>query len=103
MFCPKCGSVLFPKNEKGKKVFKCSCGYSDKKMEAPKLTEKVTNEDEFPVVDTEVETLPLTEAECPKCGHDKAYFWTMQTRASDEPETKFFKCEKCKNIWRDYS
>jgi len=103
MFCPKCGSVLFPKNEKGKKVFKCSCGYSDKKMEAPKLTEKVTNEDEIPVVDTEVETLPLTEAECPKCGHDKAYFWTMQTRASDEPETKFFKCEKCKNIWRDYS
>jgi len=103
MFCPKCGSVLFPKTEKGKKVFKCSCGYSDKNMEPPQFKEKLGDEKEVPVVDKEIETLPLTEAECSKCGHTKAYFWTMQTRASDEPETKFFRCQKCKHTWRDYS
>jgi len=103
MFCPKCGSVLFPKNEKGKKVFRCSCGYTDKNMEAPQFKEELPEDEEVPVVDKEIVTLPLTEAECSKCGHGKAYFWTLQTRASDEPETKFFRCEKCKHTWRDYS
>jgi len=102
MFCPKCGSVLFPKNEKGKKVFKCSCGYSDKNMEA-QYKENMGEKEEIPVVDEEIETLPETDAECPKCGHTKAHFWTQQTRASDEPETKFFRCAKCKHTWRDYS
>ena len=35
--------------------------------------------------------------------YKKSYFWMMQTRGSDEPETKFYKCEKCKHVWRDYS
>ena len=103
VFCPKCGSVLFPKKEKGKKVFRCSCGYVDKKMQAPELKEELGPREEIPVVDKEIEPLPLAEAECPKCGHNKAYFWTLQTRASDEPETKFFRCEKCRHTWRDYS
>jgi len=51
---------------------------------------------------TELETLPKTDAECDKCGHRTAFFWTVQTRAGDEPETKFLKCEKCGNTWRDY-
>jgi transcription factor S len=103
MFCPKCGTVLFPKNEKGKKVFRCSCGYTDKKMEAPTFRENLGGGPQVAVVDREIEPLPLTEAACPECGNDKAYYWTMQTRASDEPETKFYKCQKCKHTWRDYS
>ncbi|MBI2108536.1 transcription factor S, partial [Candidatus Woesearchaeota archaeon] len=31
-----------------------------------------------------------------------AYFWLVQTRAGDEPETKFLRCEKCSHTWRDY-
>ena len=27
MFCPKCGSILVPKKDDGKKVLVCSCGY----------------------------------------------------------------------------
>ena len=42
-------------------------------------------------------------AECPKCGHRTAYFWLVQTRAGDEPETKFLRCEKCGHTWRDYN
>ena len=45
---------------------------------------------------------PLVDKECPKCGNKKAYFWEIQTRASDEPATQFFKCEKCKHTWRHY-
>ena len=66
--------------------------------------EKNEQPKDLEVVDpTQLESLPLTAAECPKCGHKKAFFWLIQTRASDEPETKFMKCEKCKHIWRDYS
>ena len=38
----------------------------------------------------------------PKCDHKEAWFWTSQTRAGDEAETKFFKCTKCRHTWREY-
>ncbi|MBR9690126.1 transcription factor S [Candidatus Woesearchaeota archaeon] len=106
MFCPKCGSLLTPKKEKGTTVLNCKCGYTNKKVEEVKpITEKVSTEDkEIEVItDEETKTLPLTDEECPKCGHNKAYYWTVQTRAADEPETKFLKCEKCGHTWRDYA
>lgn len=106
MFCPKCGSLLTPKKEKNKSVLVCRCGYADKKAEEiGPITETVkTDAREVEVVgDEETKTLPLTDAECEKCGHTHAYYWTVQTRASDEPETKFLRCEKCRYTWRDYS
>jgi transcription factor S len=103
MFCPKCGSVLFPKKEKGKKMLRCSCGYTNKNADVPQVKEAVIQNENIPIVDKEIEPNPLTDADCPRCGHKKAYYWTVQTRAGDEPETKFFKCEKCKHTWRDYS
>jgi DNA-directed RNA polymerase subunit M len=48
------------------------------------------------------EDLPKVKEDCPDCGHDTAFFWTKQTRASDEPETKFYRCVKCKKTWREY-
>jgi len=105
MFCPKCGSILKPKNEKGKKVLYCSCGYTDKDVKKAEIKEEVKDTSgELEVVEPEEElkSLPITETECPKCKHKKAYFWLVQTRAGDEAETKFLKCEKCKHTWRDY-
>lgn len=103
MFCPKCGALLTTKQIKDKMVMACSCGYSSK--EGPQeIKEKVTSEQkEIAVVSEDEKIYPLTDEPCPKCGHLKAYFWTQQTRGADEPETKFFKCEKCKHSWRDYS
>lgn len=103
MFCPKCGSILVPKKESGKYVLSCSCGYKSKDSENTSLKEEVKEQKEIDVIDQDFEGKPLVEAECPKCSHNKAYFWTQQTRSSDEPETKFYKCEKCKHVWRDYS
>ncbi len=103
MFCPKCGSLLMPKKEEGKKIMACSCGFKDKNAETNKIKEVVEKNREVEVVDEANETLPKTEAECSKCGHNEAYFWMIQTRASDEPETRFFRCGKCKYTWREYS
>ena len=102
-FCPKCGSLLLPKKENGKKILKCNCGYKNKKGEKIELKEKFdTSKNKIETIEEEVEAMPLTDAECPKCGHKKAYYWMVQTRSSDEAPTKFFKCEKCKKVWRDY-
>lgn len=102
MFCPKCGSLLKPNKEK-KKTLICSCGYKSK-SEGMSVKETIESKNKnIDVVDREIETLPKTDAECPKCHHRTAYYWLVQTRAGDEPETKFLKCEKCKHIWRDYN
>lgn len=106
-FCPKCGAIMRPRKEGEKVIFECSCGETvrggsteiTERKEVPKKEEDV----EVEVVDGEVETLPVTREECPKCGNDRAYYWLVQTRAGDEAETKFLKCTKCKHTWRDYS
>ena len=102
MFCPKCKSILLPKKVEGKKVMACSCGYNSTGLEQRKVSEKSTGSVDVAVVDREIETMPLCAAECPKCEHDQAYYWMVQTRAGDEAETKFLKCQKCKHTWREY-
>ncbi|RLG87398.1 MAG: transcription factor S, partial [Thermoprotei archaeon] len=39
---------------------------------------------------------------CPRCGYDEVYYWEVQTRAADEPTTRFFKCARCGYVWREY-
>lgn len=99
-FCPKCGAVLIQK----RKNDGCPrCNYSAKGRTKIKTSEKVEGRKQVVVVsekDTQVH--PIITEECKKCGHDKVYFWTVQTRAGDEAETKFFKCVKCAHTWRDY-
>lgn len=104
MFCPKCGSLLLPKKTDSRKYLACSCGYSTKDLSGAKIREDIIKKPKKieVVKEDELEILPETDAECPKCKNSMAYYWTVQTRASDEPETKFLKCTKCKHIWRDY-
>jgi len=104
MFCPKCGSMVLPKKEGKNNVIRCACGYTNAEAETIEIKEEVKRKDVIlePASDND-EMLPITEAECPKCKNKKAYFWLVQTRAGDEPETKFLKCTKCKHTWRDYS
>jgi len=100
MFCPECGSVLMPKQIKGKTRKVCSCGYEE--GGSIELSEKKEVAEGLAVIEKEEEIHPITKADCPKCGNKEARWWTIQTRAADEPETKFFKCTKCKKTWRDY-
>lgn len=103
MFCPKCGSLLKTKQQKNKPTHYCSCGYSSEVKEATTIKETIDKKDDIIEVVENTEIHPLTDEDCSKCGHNKAYWWTQQTRAGDEADTKFFKCEKCKHTWRDYS
>jgi len=100
-FCPKCESLLIPSPEK--KTLTCSCGYSMRSKAELKLKEVNKQETESKVDSEGEETLAKVKEECPKCGHPEAYNWSLQTRATDEPETQFYRCLKCKHTWREYA
>lgn len=105
LFCPECGTLLVPKEDGKKTILKCqNCNYSNVENEEILLHEKVEKKKKIEVVDeNDIETLPKTDEECPKCGNKEAYYWSVQTRAGDEAETRFFQCTKCGHRWRDYS
>ena len=95
-FCESCGAMLM-----GSECSRCGDKSTGKvKLEA---SEKVEIAKEIAVVtEGENEINPKVEIECPKCKHREAFFWTKQTRSSDEAETKFYKCTDCKYTWRAY-
>lgn len=100
-FCPKCGALMVPKQGKKRKSLACDCGYRTKqKPSVTSLKEKVPIGRGIEVVDKKLELLPKTDEECPKCKNKEAYYWTVQTRAGDEAETRFLECTKCKHRWR---
>ncbi len=101
-FCPKCGALLVQK----KKHDGCPrCSYNSKNKIKLKVTEKVGSNfrnQEIGVMKKKTDVLPIITEKCKKCGNEKVFFWTVQTRAGDEAETKFFKCTKCSFTWREY-
>jgi transcription factor S len=104
-FC-NCGGLLVPKS--GSKMMECrKCGKkktikNKKTVKVKTLVKKEHNHIFVVEQKKKFEVLPQTDAECPECNHRKAHWWMIQTRAGDEPPTRFFKCAKCKHVWREY-
>ena len=80
----------------------CSCGYQARNSKNLVIKEKMGSVKKIEIIDKTIETLPKTDVKCPKCNHDKAYYWMAQTRSADEAETQFFRCVKCNHYWRNY-
>ena len=108
-FCPVCGSLLVPANVGGRKVLKCRvCGYVKNESSNTalyKVTETITHSplDKVTVVDLDLSTLPMVAYKCEACGNDKAYVYEVQTRAGDEPATRFYICTRCRKVYREYA
>ncbi|KAI0320273.1 transcription factor S-II-domain-containing protein [Amylostereum chailletii] len=43
----------------------------------------------------------VLSATCPKCDHDRAYFYQLQIRSADEPMTTCDSCASCTHQWRE--
>lgn len=95
-FCPKCGSVIMGKN--------CArCDYvADSEVKLEVSQEMAPAKEIVVVTEGDGEVRPKVTILCVKCKHPEAYFWTKQTRSSDEAETKFYKCTECGHTWREY-
>jgi len=109
-FCPKCGSLMRVVREGSSRKLVCPrCGYVAESQNATAVTykESIKHSPKEKTVlvaqSSETETLPKIKGViCPKCGHDEAYWWVLQTRRADEPPTRFYKCVKCHHVWREY-
>lgn len=90
--------------DKNKKKFICNnCGKSAKIKGSVIVKEELREEKkDLEVIEKDIDVNPEVIEECPKCGNKKAKFWTLQTRAGDEAETRFFECSKCRHRWREY-
>jgi DNA-directed RNA polymerase subunit M len=86
-----------------------NCGYSNKpptQTVKQSTEEELSNTPQIKVVgdkEAKLNSLPTTKIECPKCGHNEAFWWFLQTRSGDEPPTQFYRCGKCNHTWRSYS
>lgn len=89
--------MVYPKD--GQLVCR-KCGWSSKAESKVVTTAAETTE--TVVVEGIEDMRQQQDAECPKCGHGKAFFHLMQTRRSDEPPTEINECVECHHKWREY-
>lgn len=96
---------MVPKeNDKGKVKFVCrKCGWTGKSNKLKIVNSNPKKEKLFFVKEKDDNDMPTIKEKCPECGHNKAYYFLIQTRAADEPATKFFKCVECGHKWREYN
>jgi|SRR3989344_4545869 len=106
-FCQKDGTLMMP-GKTGKTSVCLKCGSRTKaNKDDIVMKEKITHEKakrkRAPREILETET--TVDAECTKCGNDKAFWWVMQAGSGlagteDLPDTEFYRCIKCKHTWR---
>jgi len=103
-FCDKCKAIMVPEKKGSSVILKCiKCGSRKHgPVKAIKIVEEKKKIRGITILDKDETPLPITDNECPECGHIKAYWWLQQTRSADEPPTQFFRCVKCKYTWREY-
>jgi transcription factor S len=106
-FCEECGTLMRPTKEKENTILICPNCKKQKENNGndTKICSKVKQNplDSIPILDDNANTLPTMEMLCKECGNKKVFWWTRQTRSSDEPETRFYRCTKCNYTWREYS
>ena len=106
-FCSKCGNLMLPKKSDKGLILECgTCGNVVEGIEADeyKLVKDVEMKKSGPeVIEGKQIGLPTTRVTCPRCKNDKAYYWIRQTRAGDEPSTRFYRCVACGHVWREYA
>jgi len=91
MFCKKCSKLFV-----GTVCPNCSTKSDEEKEVYSIRSEKKAVEDADLVENAKI------EEKCPECGNEEATYRIIQNRASDEPETIFYKCtnKKCQNNWK---
>ncbi len=101
-FCPQCKSIMVPNPKLG--VMACrKCGYKKEISAGDKYVSKTEQLNrEVPILEGNISLLPTTNAKCPECGNNVAYWEMKQTRAADESPTRFLTCTKCRYRWRRY-
>ena len=98
MFCPKCKSLMYPKDEN----YICrKCNFQKKKSGRNIVKTMQKDRDVTILENNDNNVLPKTRIKCPKCENNEAFWIMRQMRGSDEPESRFYTCTKCNYKWRE--
>nr|CAH7726379.1 unnamed protein product [Callosobruchus chinensis] len=106
-FCPFCSNILFVEEHIGGKLQficnVCPVFFPVKKLITYRNYYRLKEIDDVLGGEEAWKNVDSTEARCPLCSHDKAYFMQLQTRSADEPMTTFYRCcnKDCNHNWRD--
>ncbi|MEM4717564.1 MAG: transcription factor S [Desulfurococcaceae archaeon] len=109
-FCPRCRGIMKPIKENNKTIMVCSrCGFKEEAVSKQgfKISSRIEHSEREKTIiledSVDISKLPVSrEVTCRRCGSHEAYYWVLQTRAADEPPTRFYKCVKCGYVWREY-
>jgi DNA-directed RNA polymerase III subunit RPC11 len=105
-FCPLCGNLLLLKDSNtGTFEYTCpTCSYVErvtKQLEVKFLMPQKKTDDVLGGAEA-WKNVDRTEAQCPKCKNNEAFYMQVQTRSADEPMTIFYKCTvlTCGKRWK---
>ena len=105
-FCPLCGNMLLMEEGGHGMRFCCpTCPYLHnlRRVYSSKVPIKKKQVDDVLGGDNAWENVDRTNARCPQCSHDTAFFMQIQIRSADEPSTTFYRCVRCAKQWNDNS
>jgi DNA-directed RNA polymerase III subunit RPC11 len=117
-FCPRCGNLLIIEEGEvmeevndgedevavGAVVFKCqTCPYQHEITHAFTNTVSTKKKEVDDVLggDEAWKNVDRTEAICPHCRHNEAFFLQIQIRSADEPMSTFYRCCQCSGQFAD--
>ena len=125
MFCPECGTLGFMEPNGNIRCTNYTCGYegplTGKDGKGAEFTDHMTGETiDLSKARSSGETknlkhltevvedeggkgvLRVGDIRCPRCDKNEIFVILMQTRSSDEPETKVCTCKNCGKKFREY-
>eukprot|EP00929_Paragymnodinium_shiwhaense_P016667 TRINITY_DN125221_c0_g1_i1.p1 TRINITY_DN125221_c0_g1~~TRINITY_DN125221_c0_g1_i1.p1 ORF type:complete len:109 (-),score=22.25 TRINITY_DN125221_c0_g1_i1:32-358(-) len=104
-YCPTCANLLAI--EAGRRdtiAFRCrTCPYVfnvEEKLIAKQAVPRKEVDDVLGGAEA-WKDVEQTDAQCPRCGNERAYFKMFQTRSADEPMTVFYRCTRCSANWKE--
>eukprot|EP01114_Cavostelium_apophysatum_P015975 TRINITY_DN4469_c0_g1_i1.p1 TRINITY_DN4469_c0_g1~~TRINITY_DN4469_c0_g1_i1.p1 ORF type:complete len:113 (-),score=2.97 TRINITY_DN4469_c0_g1_i1:21-359(-) len=110
-FCRECNNMLYPKEDKVRKVllFSChNCGHSEAAENSRTYKNEILHaEEEKTVIFQDIAsdpTLPRTSSTCAKCGNKEAvYFQATSATSREEAMTLYFVCTNptCGHRWKE--
>lgn len=110
-FCPNCKSLMYPSADDNTTWICKTCNYQSKRDLSERSVITIEARGKVDLMKGEVISSDessgsggggaRTEANCPECGHNEAYWHLIQIRAADEAPTRIYRCVKCSHTWRE--
>ncbi|KAG6542870.1 hypothetical protein Mapa_015774 [Marchantia paleacea] len=107
-FCPTCANLLLVEHASSGRSLRFFCPtcpyiYRIEKKISKKLALKQKEVDDVLGGEDAWKNVDRTEATCPQCTYNQAYFMQIQIRSADEPMSTFYKCcnNACNFRWRE--